>query len=103
MARALDPLTIEAAASDSWGTLNNGNPVRALSIILASAPECYAAHKKNVESLLENGCDPEKAIRAITKGRQGLEDCIPDAQAFHKRLAAYLKVWAKQKGVETRS
>ena len=103
MTRALDPLTLEAAASDSWGALNHGNPMRALSVVLGSAPECYAAHKKNVEALLRNSCDPEKAIRDMTKNRQGLDDCIPDAQSFHKRLAAYLKVWAKQKGIEARA
>ena len=102
MVRALDPLMIEAAATDSWTTLHQGNPTRALSVIRGCAPEAFEAHKKNVEALLRNGCDPEKAIRSMTQNRQGLEDCIPDSQAFHKRLAAYMKAWAKLKGVEIR-
>lgn len=99
MPRALDPLLIEAAATDSWNTLHQGNPVRALSVVLSSAPEAFEAHKKNVVALLQNGCDPEKAVRALTQNRQGLDDCIPDAKAFKVRLAGYLKAWAKMKGL----
>jgi hypothetical protein len=97
MPAPLDPLTIEAAASDSWRRLFHGRPDKDLNLVLRAAPEIYAQHKRNVEALLTNALDPNKALLSLTQGRQGLDDCTPDARSFHTRLAAYLKEWAKVK------
>lgn len=97
---AITPELLEAASHDSWATLNNGNPLRSVAAMRASAPEILEQHKRNIKALFENELDPERAIRSMTQGRQGLEDCTETSKAFHRRLSAYLKAWAKSKNVK---
>jgi hypothetical protein len=99
VSKRLDPMLIEAAASDSWKTLWNGRPDKNLSMILAKSPEIFDMQKRTVEALLLNGCDVEKALRSLTRGKQGIADCSDDHRSFLTRLSAYLKAWAKAKNV----
>jgi hypothetical protein len=97
---ALNKSVIAAATYDSWNALHVGKPHKSVQSVEAQAPEILAAHSRMVESLLSSGCDPEKAIRRVTDGRQGLKDCLEESEKFIVRLAAYLKVWATKKRIE---
>lgn len=83
-----DPNKVISFAKQSWKELK---PEDDYDVKLQVMPEVIKKHEDMVRCYLENDFNPERAIRMLTRQKQGMADQGDDGQVWHKRLSECLK------------
>lgn len=89
----IDENEVITLARWSWSELR---PDRLYDVVQEKDPEVLKKHEEMVRAYLANDLSSERAIRALTRGKQGMDDLDESGIAFHKHLSDCLKKKLKQ-------